>query len=54
MGDVKDNKDRYSLSRNPAPKLKRLFANSPPAREIAKFPCMDGVLRECKGVLMVV
>ena len=54
MGVVKDIKNRYSLSRNPAPKLKRLFANSPPAREVAESPCMDGVLRECKGVLIVV
>jgi hypothetical protein len=52
--NCKEQQKGYLLSRDPAPKLKRLFTNSPTTREVTKSSCMNGVLGERKCVLIVV
>jgi hypothetical protein len=54
LGNKRNEKSISSLSRDPAPKLKRFLANSPATREVAESPCVDGVLGESKYVLVVV
>ena len=42
------------LSRKPAPKLERLFADPPPPRQIREFAQVAVVVRERERVLVVV
>ena len=54
LGNITRREHSNSLSRDPAPKLKRVFANSPATREVAESPCVEGVLGESERVLVVV
>ena len=58
MGSLKRDREEKQrtnvLPRKPAPKLERLLADAPPAREVCELAHVVVVMRQCKSVLVIV